>query len=408
MFGSASCPTALISVTLVPHRPRLPPPPPAAGSYDDGEVVLMPEPPELPPEPPELPPEPPRETIHVVLPRRPSECTVGALCEKLFGVWDARAVRSAATTLSRMTETERRLARYRQEAAKAGGLVRFDGFGHPAVVGAFLPSHALVVRARRVGDEAGDEELCRASEAFDRGRPAHAVLLCDGQTLALHEVDPDAALDTSYRRIDQLVLAARAKASALSPGGGARKMKNSKKKKNNNNNNSNSKKAKKMAAAASTSSGRSTKKEKNRAAAASAVSVAAASGGAPDSDAELDYGYGTALLMSVRTAYYFVLARWVVGDGEALRLGPVSARHTVADLAVLVQRKLGLVVSKQRMTFRGRLLELGERLGRLGLVNEHVTDPVLLSEVGEGTFEVVEDGAGMRADRKSVGEKVVF
>ena len=171
------------------------------------------------------------------------------------------------------------------------------------------------------------------------------MLLCDGQTLALHEVDPDAALDTSYRRIDQLVLAARAKASALSPGGGARKMKNSKKKKNNNNN-SNSKKAKKMAAAASTSSGRSTKKEKNRAAAASAVSVAAASGGAPDSDAELDYGYGTALLMSVRTAYYFVLARWVVGDGEALRLGPVSARHTVADLAVLVQRKLGLVVFK--------------------------------------------------------------
>ena len=129
---------------------------------------------------------------------------------------------------------------------------------------------------------------------------------------------------------------------------------------------------------------------------------------AADSDDELDYGYGTALLMSVRTAYYFVLVRWVVGDGETMRIGPLSARHTVADLAVLVQRRLAIEVSKQRITFRGRLLDLGQRLGRLGLVNEHVTDPLLLSKVDEGTFEAAKDGAGRRADEKSVGEKVVF
>ena len=125
------------------------------------------------------------------------------------------------------------------------------------------------------------------------------------------------------------------------------------------------------------------------------------------SDTELEYGYGTSLLMSVRTAYFFLLVRWVV-SGEMMRVGPVSARHTVADLAVLVQRKLGVEVSRQRMTFRGNLLSLGTRLGRLGLVNEHVPDPVLLSQVDEAVFLEKDGGAGQRADLKSVGEKLVF
>ncbi len=399
--------SALVSVTLFPNCPA---PAPAIGSHDGGGVVAA---------------APSTETIHVVLPLRPSQCTVGALCEKLFGTWDARAFAGSATTLPRMTENERRLARYRAAAEeariKAGGPVHFDGFGHPSVIHGFLPSHASVLRARRAGDEAGDNELCRASEALDRERPANTILLRDGQTLELHEVDPDTELDTNYRQIDQMVLEARAKASTLSPGGGGRKKPTTKKKKG--------KESLKNSIAATPKSAkiRQMQERSSRSLAASetmrkmkmTASMTSTSAGsslsgrldsttAADSDDELDYGYGTALLMSVRTAYYFVLVRWVVGDGETMRIGPLSARHTVADLAVLVQRRLAIEVSKQRITFRGRLLDLGQRLGRLGLVNEHVTDPLLLSKVDEGTFEAAKDGAGRRADEKSVGEKVVF
>ena len=60
------------------------------------------------------------------------------------------------------------------------------------------------------------------------------------------------------------------------------------------------------------------------------------------------------------------------------------------------------------MTFSGNLLSLGTRLGRLGLVNEHVPDPVLLSQVDEAVFLEKDGGVRQRADLKSVGEKLCF
>ena len=70
---------SVVAVTLYPSVQGKPLPPPQKGSHEGGaattELVST-----------------ARETIHVALPVRPSECTVGALCEKLFGVWHSRAV----------------------------------------------------------------------------------------------------------------------------------------------------------------------------------------------------------------------------------------------------------------------------------------------------------------------------
>ena len=41
---------------------------------------------------------------------------------------------------------------------------------------------------------------------FDLRRSEHAIRLRDGQTLTLHEIDPDIELDTKYRQIDQMIL----------------------------------------------------------------------------------------------------------------------------------------------------------------------------------------------------------
>ena len=289
------------------------------------------------------------------------------------------------------SDNERRLSEYAQAARARAGIDAqppcWDGFGHPGVIARFLPSQALLKRTARHGDLEGDDEICRASEALDaRRRSAHDVQLKDGQCLSLHEIDPDTELDGCYRQVDQWILEARERegpgigAAKSYPGGigsgrssgrhGGSKGRHGKKKSN----------------------------SKNK--------------GPLNSDSDSEYDYGTSLLMSVRTAYYFLLVRRVVGgDATMMRIGPVSAKHTVADLAVLVCRQTGLEVSRQRMTFRGRLLALGDRLGPLGLVNEFVTDPVMLTEVSETTFyEMMEAGAGGRQmlERMTVGEKLTY
>ena len=353
---------------------------------------------------------PTSQTIYVSLPLRPSQCTVGALVKRLFGAWDKRAIIDESS--QNMTENEKRLAAYRAAALKnSGGPAIFEGFGHPKVATHFLPSQASL---RCFGGPDGDIELCRASQAFDSSRPEYSILLKNGQALSLHEINPDAELDSRYKEIDQLIFAQTtgfgSKRNAAKGKPSREGYKKNKKTKHNINSNRRAGSDPSQHRLSSTSTSTLSSYRSQIDGKRSMLEEAALVGGFNDDfeyESDDEFDYGTKLLISARKAYYFLLAKWIVGE-TLMRIGPVSQKHTVGDLAVLCQRKLGIEVSRLRMTFRGRLLKLGMRLEHLGLINEHVSDPLILSKVGEATFEIKMRETGQSVVEKPISEKLEF
>ena len=95
------------------------------------------------------------------------------------------------------------------------------------------------------------------------------------------------------------------------------------------------------------------------------------------------------LLQAIKERLFWVNIQWMVG-GATMELGPITTRHVIADLAVLLERATGIQVSNQRMMYQGIMVQLHQRADEIGL-SEHSTDPIFLTVLTVDDFEMEEE-----------------
>ncbi len=230
------------------------------------------------------------------------------------------------------------------------------------------PSHAWLQQA------GSGAVLCRCALGFDPRRPEHALMVKNGQLLALREFDPHEMIAQRLKEIDMIIYA---KAAAKVQGGGAGRVPHKRKtRKQGGGGGTTHRRGRARGHAGGRTSGDDDDDDDDE-------NDEGPTPGEEVEDNEYDEDDLLNLLCSVRASFYMVRLQWMVG-GRQLAVGPVSAAHAVCDLLTAVADAAALEPALIRLTWRGNILPLGQRLGPLG-IKQYVTDPVFVTVLDEPT-----------------------
>ena len=297
--------------------------------------------------------------LHVQIPPRPTFCNLNALVYKLWGCWAQCAVEPPPDLRTANEKT------YRVTKAIGHDNGSLE-WGHSAIVSHFLPSLTEIRSSNGV-------PLCRASLAFDKKRKESKIPLKNGVLLHLFGLEPHAMLKTRQKEMENIM---KKQEIARKKGKTVKIAKRST--------------AMVVAATAPSTTGSTTKTgtkkltRKQRWAASTAQKKQIMINKQKEEEAN-EEDQELLLLQAIMGGMFTLTVQFVVG-GQTVSIGPVSIRHVVADVAVLLERQTGIQIKHQRLMFHGVLLNLHSMLGDIGIKNTSINDVFFLTVVDAHDF----------------------
>ena len=312
------------------------------------------------------------QVLYIQIPSRPTISTLHSLVQKLWGGWTALSVLPPPDL---RTNAEKRY--------NVGALISHDHgditYGHPAVIEHFLPS---LSELRMYA--AGKLTLqVRAATAYDPSTREAQIQLNHHHVVELCYLDPNEMLE--QRRVE-LEAVFKAQDVARKTGKLAKKVKVMKKREDDGTGTTGNTGTKSFQGF-KTKTKLSAKQIRMQAKKQQALQKRREEDEAKE-DVDL------LLLQSMQSpGMFYVVVCWVVG-GTTIEVGPVSEKHVVADVAVLLERATGSYVRTMRMSFHGQLLLLHHMLGDIGLrANNRKNDMMYVTMISEEDMvEKIEDG----------------
>jgi hypothetical protein len=306
---------------------------------------------------------PTTSVLHVQISPRPTFCNLNALVYKLWGCWAQCAVEPPPDL---RTANEKRYQVTKAIGHDNGSLE----WGHSTMVSHFLPSLTEIRSSNGV-------PLCRASLAFDKKRKESKIPLKNGVLLHVFGLEPHAMLKARQKEMENIM---KKQEIARKKGKTAKIAKRST--------------AMVVAATAPSTTGSTTKTgtktgtkkltRKQKWAASTALKKQIMINKQKEEEAN-EEDEELLLLQAIMGGMFTLTIQFVVG-GHRVSIGPVSIRHVVADVAVLLERQTGIQIKHQRLMFHGVLLNLHSMLGDIGVKNTPMNDVFFLTVVDAHDF----------------------